>query len=300
MGFAELTAIDVCGWPEAQHEQRGKRSKVWVTCPEDNSTWLRKSVSEKPPRPFEHRIEAFALQLARQSGVESAYARPCFWRDGDAVREGLLSREFVQQDELLSSGAELLSLAIAPVLEQGIRFEHAYSLDLLLGFISVFKQLSPSIADDLFRVLAFDAWVGNGDRHSENWSVIFSLRTKSFRLAPMYDPAACLGSELQDAQVASLISDQNRLEKYVRNCPSGFGDGHSRILSMSQVVERLVAVPSWRSNMNLWLSEFRAALDQLKAELISGVSWLPESRQSLALRLLEARLRWLAESTRCA
>jgi HipA-like C-terminal domain len=299
MAFADLTSIDVTGWPEAQHEQRGKRSKVWLTCPEDSTSWLRKSVSEKPPRAYENWIEAFALELARISGIESAYARPCTWRDGSQWRHGLLSREFVKQGELLSSGAELLSLFIAPELERGIRFEHAYSLDLVLRCIPAFERHPPT-GYALLRVLAFDAWVGNGDRHSENWSVILSFQTKGLRLAPMYDPAACLGSELQDAQVDALVSDENRLEKYVRNCPSGFGDGRSKILLMSQVVERLVAVPTWRSNMTTWLGEFRTALEQLKDELAAGVSWLPESRQTLALRLLEARLRWLAESTRCA
>lgn len=111
----------------------------------------------------------------------------------------------------------------------------------------------------------------------------------------MYDPAACLGSELQDGFVNMLISDENRLIKYIENCPSGFGDGHSRVLKMSDVVNRLVELPPWQASIQEWLREFEAALDLLKGELLEGVSWLPEPRQSLALQLLERRLRWLQD-----
>jgi hypothetical protein len=150
--------------------------------------------------------------------------------------------------------------------------------------------------------LAFDAWVGNGDRHFENWSVIVKHRNKPgpkpFRLAPMYDPAACLGSELGDAQVLNRLSDRIAFENYVARCPSGFGDGHSRILKMSEVVARLVELPEWKSNIEVWLADFRTALASLRTALVEGVQWLPEPRLSLALELLDVRLERLTESTR--
>lgn len=54
---------------------------------------------------------------------------------------------------------------------------------------------------DFARMVAFDAWIGNGDRHQDNWSVLLPEDESRCRLAPMYDPAACLGTELQDGHL---------------------------------------------------------------------------------------------------
>jgi hypothetical protein len=293
MGFADLALIDVTGWSERQREQRGKRSKVWVIDPRDNSSWLRKSVSESPPRPYEHLIEAFVLELARQCGVDSAFARPCFWTERGTQCDGLLSQSFVGDDQSHVSGAEFLSPFVRPLLEQGIAENYAYSLELVLESLPSLEQAAPGARLALLHVLAFDAWVGKGDRHSENWSLVARPATQQRYLAPMYDPAACLGSELLEARVKLLISNEDRLAKYILNCPSGFGDGKSRVLKMSDVVQRLVELPEWQSNIQEWLQKFEAGLDLLQQALFEGVSWLPESRQSLALQLLKRRLQWL-------
>lgn len=296
MGFGDLTTIDVTGWPRSDDEQRGKRTKAWITSP-DGSAWLRKSVLKKPYRPYEHLIEAFVLELARQSGVESAFARPCTWIEGGATCDGLLVRYFISDNDVLQSGAEWLRPAILPALIRGVSEEVAYSLDVVLTFLPHLDHAAPGTASAFLRMLAFDAWVGNCDRHSENWSLLGGPFRK-LRLAPMYDPAACLGSELRDAQVNPLISDEIQFQAYIVRCPSGFGDGVSKGLRMSQVVERLLVEPVWRSNIENWLNDFERAFGSLKQALDQGVPWLPESRQQLALRLLEARLVWLRESTR--
>jgi hypothetical protein len=74
-------------------------------------------------------------------------------------------------------------------------------------------------ARDLFvGYLLLDAWIGNGDRHHENWGFI---RRQNFQpsiyLAPTYDHASCLGREFSDAQ------RQNKpVKSYVNRCKSAF------------------------------------------------------------------------------
>lgn len=145
MGFADLTAVDVTAWSEQEREQRGKRSKSWVVDPSDGSSWLRKSVSESPPRPYEHQIEAFVLELARQSGVDSATSRPCFWEESGMRRSGLVSRSFVNDGQSLVSGAEFLSPLVRPQLEKGVAEKHAYSLELVLGACRIWSSPHPAL-----------------------------------------------------------------------------------------------------------------------------------------------------------
>jgi len=63
-------------------------------------------------------------------------------------------------------------------------------------------------------VLALDAWVGNADRHQGNWSLVES-RGGDRSFSPMYDPATCLGVELQDSSPLMTASGRT-----ARNGPS--------------------------------------------------------------------------------
>ena len=69
--------------------------------------------------------------------------------------------------------------------------------------------------------LLLDAWIGNGDRHHENWGLIskkmIPAATETIYLAPTYDHASSLGRELSDE------SKQKRsVEAYANKCSSAF------------------------------------------------------------------------------
>ncbi len=55
----------------------------------------------------------------------------------------------------------------------------------------------------------------------------------------MYDPAACLGTELQGghAHLDPRRRSDADLDGYLMRCPSGFGDGRFK-LSLAQVVNK--------------------------------------------------------------
>lgn len=66
-----------------------------------------------------------------------------------------------------------------------------------------------------------DAWIGNGDRHHENWGVIskkvVSSAIVTIYLAPTYDHASCLGRELSDEKRQKCL-----VEAYANKCASAF------------------------------------------------------------------------------
>lgn len=61
--------------------------------------------------------------------------------------------------------------------------------------------------------LAFDALIGNTDRHQENWGFIYSPNFDRFRFAPLFDNGTSLGQDRFPEQVATW-SDE-RLEQYI-------------------------------------------------------------------------------------
>lgn len=289
--------IDVQAWQIVAAEPRGKRRKAWVM--DDRGVhWLRKEAlrakqtdpAVEPPiqRPNEIAIEALMLRLAAEAGLPAAEARVCTWTDTEP-RRGIVSRSFLAGDESLSQGGDELSA------EQGYdpgrhelhtpdrvrnvlrRLEDAHGVPLLQPFL---------------RMLAYDAWTGNGDRHQENWAVL-RAHGKPTRLAPLYDHAACLGAELADG--ARWFRPDQDLAKYIHGCPSGFGNG-TKLVRQPELIAILTTWPEWRAEVRGWIDSFHSAMNTFP-QVIEQVSadWLSAERTAFALRLLRARLEWLAK-----
>ncbi|MBD2511916.1 MAG: HipA domain-containing protein [Nostoc sp.] len=69
--------------------------------------------------------------------------------------------------------------------------------------------------------LLLDAWIGNGDRHHENWGFVrnktVSTTAETVHLAPTYDHASSLGRDLPDEQ-----RQKRSIEAYANKCYSAF------------------------------------------------------------------------------
>jgi hypothetical protein len=292
--------LDVSNWTEFADEARGRRPKLWVKDPEGN-VWLRKEPlpppsAEKPQhtaRRTEPAIEILALELAKRVGVETSIARPATWKAG----RGVVSRRFHENDEEHHPGGELLSLA----LESGSGPEAKRRRD--EGRASATIELVRAKLEDLeaahgapllvplARILVFDAWIGNGDRHAGNWAIITGPR--GTRFAPMFDPAACLGVELTDERLELVLSGDDHVTRYVGKCGSGFGgglaDGRTG-LPMWEVVQRLAAWPAWGEAISELAPRVREVVSDVP-DIVNEIphDWLPGPRKRFATLVLERR-----------
>jgi hypothetical protein len=89
-----------------------------------------------------------------------------------------------------------------------------HTIDRVLGILRSDKIHLPSrwpapegfraAADAFVGYFLLDVWIGNKDRHHENWLVIAKPAAErpfvKLRLAPTFDHASCLGRELNDEQ----------------------------------------------------------------------------------------------------
>jgi len=85
------------------------------------------------------------------------------------------------------------------------------------------KSLTTSeISDSLGRLagmVVFDAWIGNTDRHHENWAILVA-QDGAKRLAPSYDHASSLGRELTDQKRRDIL-DREAVSEYIRKARGG-------------------------------------------------------------------------------
>jgi len=163
----------------------------------------------------------------------------------------------------------------------------ASPLVLGIGFAVAF------VAAEFVRMLVFDAWIGNGDRHLRNWAVL--VKSDSTRLAPMFDTAGCLGTELLDDHRLFLDeAPDDEISAYAMACKSGFGDGVARPgISQLEVLQIARQWPEWRSAHEQLLPRFRHLLMADVGAMLDEVpdEWWAPHRRRFARRLLAARVK---------
>lgn len=74
--------------------------------------------------------------------------------------------------------------------------------------------------------LVFDTWIGNTDRHHENWAWILHDNQKDIFLAPTFDHAASLGRELLDSNRIRFLNEEKEILLYAKRAKTPFY-GHS-------------------------------------------------------------------------
>lgn len=295
--LAEIRELDVTGWPVTAPENRGKREKFWILAPHGNE-WLRKE--PRLGRPYERAVEGMVLRLARCVGLSAPESHLCWWSQGSEVRRGIVVKRFTRQ--LLRSRYELslggdLIRGVDPGYDPNQRGAHTLPRirETLLRWEEALH--GAGMLQQFSDMVLFDAWVGNSDRHQENWGVLH--RPDKARLAPIFDTAACLGSELLDSHGLLVDRPHVRVEEYISRCGSGFGSGAPKeLISQDEVIRQMASWPEWKESKR-WLPKFRRALDHRLGPFLATCPdglW-PGPRRELALCLLRKRLEWLEART---
>jgi hypothetical protein len=95
----------------------------------------------------------------------------------------------------------------------------------------VFPDCHEELMSGLVEMLAFDALVGNNDRHPANWGVVTKLTGPiSPRFSPVFDTARGLFWNNSEKRLAQMLTDQNMLESYIdKSVPQIGWDGRQAI-----------------------------------------------------------------------
>jgi hypothetical protein len=144
--------------------------------------------------------------------------------------KGTISKSFLPQDGSLIPGNEILAQIFLDYPED-INDLSSHTLN---NIFRVFTNSSVNLpikwtpssgietaVDTFIGYLLLDAWIGNSDRHHENWAFI-DLEGKSY-LAPTYDHASCLGRNESDERRAKRLQTRDSgfsVASYARKCKS--------------------------------------------------------------------------------
>jgi hypothetical protein len=156
--------------------------------------------------------------------------------------DGVVTPRMQEGNERLLLGNEILAGHVNRYPEaEGERFyvNPKYTLDLTLDVLSDDElniQLDPdwplpdetsTVPEAFLGLLLVDAWIGNTDRHDNNWGILEQATPEGpiRYLAPTFDHASSLGRELTDDERHDRLTtnDKNRtVEAYIKRCRSAF------------------------------------------------------------------------------
>ncbi|GAA3106051.1 hypothetical protein GCM10010520_58500 [Rhizobium viscosum] len=109
--------------------------------------------------------------------------------------------------------------------------------------------------------LMLDAWIGNGDRHNENWGLVRNPERRTVSLAPTFDHASSLGRELRDEVRAERLKTRDKrysVEAYAARTRSGLYEEQTNSQPLYTINAFKIACSIGKSNMDFWLDKLSA------------------------------------------
>ena len=201
-------------------EQLGTKPKFWFRT-DDGSAALFKQVREGTGEDWAEKV---AAELANLLGLPHAKYDLATWDE----KRGVASYSFVPQGAALLHGNELLAVAIDDYPKSRRYSASQHTLDRAFNFLDLPFVEPPQEFDRTAGLktgahvfvgyLMLDAWIGNQDRHHENWGVI---RTSEgdIHLAESYDHASSLGRNESDINRQDILTTRDKFR-----CLSAFVD----------------------------------------------------------------------------
>ncbi len=305
---------DVTGWMPHSEEPLGSKDKDWMRPePESTKLWLYKMCRSDAGDDW---AEKLAEQLCGLLGLPHA-------RVSLATRHGsrgVIVEDFRQQDgkpvASFTPANELLWRADRNYPRRRKRDVAEYTVERCLNLLTELRLEPPIIGVDVESApgphacfvgyLLLDAWIGNQDRHHENWGVV-SLDAGQPRqghfLAPSFDHGSSLGNNETDEkrEFRLTTTDQHgTLEAWARKAKSQFylrTDEAGPCTTARAFFDAQTRCPSAAEH---WLERLAAVLDR---EIEGCVAKVPDALLStvgkrFTLRLLDLNRRQLLSHPR--
>ncbi|MBH8565547.1 HipA domain-containing protein [Nostoc sp. CENA67] len=268
-------------------EDLGTKEKFWFRHPNLGRCLFKKT----RPNTGEDWAEKIAAELSDLLALPHAdYELATF--NGE---DGIISPSFLPEGGVPTLGNEILT-AIVCDYPQDSKDLSQHTIDNISNAIknasvnlpigSIPPQRINTAMEIFVGYLLLDAWIGNTDRHHENWAFI-SLQEKIY-LAPTYDHASSMGREISDEKRQMKLNN-NSVIGYAEKCPSliyASGSDKKRLKTFDAFREAQQRYPEAAS---LWLNNLARVSSDDTLELFERIpsNRISETAIKFALEILQ-------------
>ncbi len=253
-----------------QMEQLGTKAKFWFL-DQDNPD-KKKLCKIGRQGTGENWAEKVAYELAKLLGIPCAVYDLAMWQEKQAV----ISPSFVNTTGRLVHGNEQLAKLVQSYDKTQAFQLRQYKLHTVLAFWQSHNTLialpEGYVADDrtqdiveLFvAYLLFDCWIGNQDRHDQNWGIVLNYTERMIkrRLAPSFDHASSLACRMAvDERKRRLTTKDSgySVEGFARKANTPFfGRSGKRQLKTLECFEMAVTITKKQTEIKRWLQRLES------------------------------------------
>ncbi|HPE58850.1 MAG TPA: HipA domain-containing protein [Thiolinea sp.] len=298
-----------------QLEQLGSKPKFWF---HDETSDIQTLCKAGRSGTGENWAEKVAFELARLIGLPSAGYELATWQNQQAV----VSASFVPENGRLVHGNEILA-KVAQGYDENQAFQlRQYRLDTVMALLRHWQTkeivrlpigYEPTIDEGLHDVsglfvayLMFDCWIGNQDRHDQNWGVVLDYTEKVGKgfLAPSFDHASSLACRLAAEEKKMRLTTRDAgysVEAFARKAKTPFfnHDGSQRLKSL-ECFRHAAILSKKQARVRQWMDRLAAVgqesiagiLEQIPAEF-----GMDEITVEFTLRYLQANRNLILDVT---
>jgi hypothetical protein len=287
-------------------EQVGTKPKFWYK----GSNSIDHLFKEARPGTGEDWAEKVASELFALTGIPHVKYDLAVWKN----KRGAICPNFSPTGYRFVHGNELLARVVPAYPAMKFYGVKQYTLRRVLAIVGFPGLIQSPIGWETLPVrtpievfvgyLMMDAWIGNQDRHHENWGFIVTPGS-TIHLAPSYDHASSLGSHENDDNRSDRLTTGDRrrsMEQYVSKALSAFYASSSAEKPLSTVEAFIEAGRMKPGAADAWLSqlepvsssETRGILEQIPPDRISpvGIDFAQKILELNRLRLLTLKGRF--------
>jgi hypothetical protein len=266
--------------PEKQ-ESLGTKEKFWFRHQQLGWCLYKKSRSKTAGEDWSEKIAAELCCLLKLPHAEYELAT-C---NGEY---GVISRSFLPENGNLLLGNEILA-RIYPDYPTDTKNLSPHTIERIFGaFDDLSEVLIPLKWEALGEIgkvhhvfvgyLLLDAWIGNSDRHHENWGFL-ELDQKLY-LAPTYDHASSLGRNESDEKRSARLRTRDKgysVGAYADKCHSSFYDNIGKSKPIKTFESFAKAVKLYPKAAYVWLNILESVSQKNTLQLLQRI---PENRIS--------------------
>ena len=246
--------LEVVGYDRL--EPLGTKRKFWFRDPEEDLCLFKAG----RPGTGENWSEKATCELAALVGLPCVKYELAKWNELD----GVVSRSFIPPNGRLALGTEVLARVVPGYDPKETYRAREYRLETVCAMLRLGSAIRPPIGSvgpvaemtvlEVFTgYLVFDCWIGNPDRHHENWGFVVTSEL-GIHLTPTFDHAAGLGVRPGDEERRARLSTKDAgfaVESYAEKARTPFRDSKGHKMLTLEVVEELAKYNS--SAVRYWL-----------------------------------------------
>jgi hypothetical protein len=264
----------------------GTKYKFWYRHPDLGKCLFKKA----RPQTGEDWAEKLAAEFASKLELPHVNYELAIFNE----EPGCICQSMLPPNAMLLHGNEILSTLVASYPKSESYGVRQHTLDLIIQAIDILDVHPPynwtlpaginTAVDTFIGYLMLDTWIGNSDRHHENWGFIYL--GNRFYLAPSYDHGSSLGRELQDAKRSAMISN-NTLQNYIERSRSAMYSNVNDQKALLNLEVFRVAANLFPLSARVWLQKLaQFSCNDIEKVLLK----VPESRLSPIARQFTSQI----------